>query len=176
MGALFRGKFLAGLNALKATGAVVAFDDFRDPQAFDRLMARLARKRWIVYAKRPFGGAENVVSYLGRYTHRVGISNQRLLSRRGEAVTFATKNGATTTIPGVEFLRRFTQHVLPKGFVKIRHYGLYSSSHVKTRLLLARDLVATSAPAEPHSDALLPDWKAVVSDRGVVRDSGGENR
>jgi hypothetical protein len=107
-----------------------------DPRAWDILRDRLSRTRWIVYAKRPFGGAEHVIRYLGRYTHRVGISNQRLVSMNDDGVTFPTKNGATVTLPPQVFLRRFLQHVLPDGFVKIRHYGLMASSHATTKLLL----------------------------------------
>ena len=92
------GKLMARLRTLYEEGAFEGFDDFRDPDAFGRLMATLARKRWVVYAKRPFGRVEHVIGYLGRYTHRVGISNSWLLSRRGDAVTIATKAFATATI------------------------------------------------------------------------------
>jgi len=128
LGALFRGKFLAALRALHAQGTFAGFDDFLDPEGFDRWMGTLAKTSWLVYAKQPFGAAEHVLSYLGRYTHRVGISNRRLLGLEGDQVMIATKQGQTATMAGVEFLHRFVQHVLPKGFVKIRHYGLYSSS------------------------------------------------
>jgi hypothetical protein len=93
--------------------------------------AALFDKRWVVYVKAPFGGADQVFNYLGRYTHRVGISNARILRSNEEGVTFATKNGRTCTLPQVEFLWRLLQHVLPKGFRKIRHYGLCSASHVR---------------------------------------------
>jgi hypothetical protein len=146
LGSLFRGKLLAKIRKLHTEGVFADFDDFRDPEAFDRLLAKVARKRWVVYAKRPFGQPEHVLAYLGRYTHRVGISNRRLLERRGDQITFATKNGQTTTIAGVTFLRRFVEHVLPKRFVKIRHYGLYASSHVDTKLAHARTLLGPSSP------------------------------
>ena len=148
MGALFRGKFLDKVRALYRRGDFAGFDHFRDPQAFGRWMARLAKKRWVVYAKRPFGAAAQVLEYLGRYTHRVGISNRRLLERRDDLVTFATKDGGTATIHGVQFLRRFVQHVLPKRFVKIRHYGLYASSSVDTKLAHAR----LAIPTTPHDE------------------------
>lgn len=112
--------------------------------------AALFDKRWVVYAKQPFGGAEQVFGYLGRYTHRVGISNARLLRRDANTVTFATKNGGTCTLPQVEFLRRLLQHVLPKGFHKIRHYGLASASHVRLGLL------------EKAQSLLVPDAKCVL--------------
>jgi hypothetical protein len=95
------------------------------------IRAALFDKRWVVCAKQPFGGAEQVFSYLGRYTHRVGISNARMVCRDASTVTFATKNGGSCTLSHVEFLRRLLQHVLPSGFHKIRHYGLSSASHVR---------------------------------------------
>jgi hypothetical protein len=103
----------------------------------------------VVYAKRPFGGAEQVIRYLGRYTHRVGLSNQRLVSMNDDGVTFRTKNGDTVTVPPQVFLRRFLQHVLPDGFVKIRHYGLMASTNATTKLQTARELLTAmgSAPA-----------------------------
>jgi hypothetical protein len=138
---------LDAIRRLHARGLFDGFDHFRDPLAFDRLMARLANKRWVVYAKRPFGQPVHVLAYLGRYTHRVGISNRRLLHRDGDLITFATKNGQTATVTGVEFLRRFVRHVLPKRFVKIRHYGLYASSHVDTSLARARALIESTLPS-----------------------------
>ncbi len=151
LGALFRGKMLDAVRRLHARGVFAGFDTFRDPEAFGRLMAKLAKKRWVIYAKRPFGRPEHVLAYLGRYTHRVGISNHRLVSRRGDLVTLATKNGQTVTLHGVQFLRRFVQHVLPKRFVKIRHYGLYASSHLATKLAAACARLA--APASMPEDA-----------------------
>lgn len=148
MGALFRGKFLDGLRKAHARGDFVGFAAFADPQAFDRLITRLAAKSWIVYAKRAFGGAEQVYRYLGRYTHRVGIANSRLVALRDGAVTFRTKNGKAITVPAVEFLRRFTLHVLPHGYVKMRHYGLLAPGNVNTKLETARVLLA-ARPTSP---------------------------
>jgi len=88
-----------------------------------------------------------VIRYLGRYTHRVGISNQRLVSMNDDGITFRTKNGDTVTLPPQVFLRRFLQHVLPDGFVKIRHYGLMASSHATTKLERARELLTAMVPA-----------------------------
>ena len=97
--------------------------------------------------------------YLGRYTHRVGISNQRLLGIDDHGVHFLTKDGQTVTLPPDEFIRRFLQHVLPAGFAKIRHYGLLAPANVNGRLELARRLLATAMPAAstppaPHTDPL----------------------
>jgi hypothetical protein len=117
--------------------------------------AALFDKRWVVYAKAPFGGADQVFNYLGRYTHRVGISNARILRSNEEGVTFATKNGRTCTLPQVEFLRRLLQHVLPKGFHKIRHYGLCSASHVRLGTLeCARSLLNQRGSTQPPKSAL----------------------
>lgn len=132
MGALLRGKTMAALRRLHRDGVFDGFDDFCDPEAFDRLMARLARTSWVVYAKKPFREVRHVLAYLGRYTHRVAISNSRLVEVTDEHVTFRTKNGKTVTLPAVAFLRRFVQHVLPKRLHKIRHYGLYSGAHARS--------------------------------------------
>jgi len=148
MGALLRGKMLASLRTLYARGAFAGFEDFADPEGFDRLMRKLARaKRWIVYAKKPFKRVDHVLKYLGRYTHRVGIANSRLVDVNDDAVTFRTKNGKTVTITPIEFLRRFVQHVLPDGFHKIRHYGLYAGAAEEARVA-ARDSLAPTAPAK----------------------------
>lgn len=100
----------------------------------------------VVYAKRPFGGPEQVFRYLGRYTHRVGLSNRRLVSLDERGVTFRTHGEQTVTLVPDEFLRRFLLHVLPKGFVKIRHHGLMAASNVSTRLAAARRLLEREPP------------------------------
>lgn len=120
---VFRAKMLHELGLLQAQGAFPVFTD----GAYGALMAPLAKKRWMVYAKKPFRRSSYVVEYLGRYTHRVGISNSRIKASSRERVTFSTKHGKTATIHPVEFLRRLVQHVLPPGFHKIRHAGLYGS-------------------------------------------------
>jgi hypothetical protein len=140
MGALFRGKMLAALERAHARGQL----DLGDVD-----LRALRRKSWIVYAKRPFGGPEQVIRYLGRYTHRVGISNQRLVAFDERGVTFRTKDGKSITVAPDEMLARFVQHVLPPGFVKIRHYGLHSASHATTRLATARQRLAPDAPTRP---------------------------
>jgi len=123
MGRLLRGKMLDALRELQAKGAFPELE----PGAFDRLMARLAdHKSWIVYAKASFRRSRHVLSYLGRYPHRVGIANSRLIDVGPEHVTFRTKGQGTATLHPVAFLARFIQHVLPDGFHKIRHAGLYA--------------------------------------------------
>jgi hypothetical protein len=147
MGQLLRGKMMAQLRALHAKGTFATFKDFAEPDSFDHLMQKLARTNWIVYAKKPFGRVDHVIQYLGRYTHRVGIANSRLVDVRDNAVTFRTKNGNTATLTPVEFLRRFVQHVLPEGFHKIRHYGLYAGASDDAR----RQALGWLSPSTPTS-------------------------
>jgi hypothetical protein len=140
---LFRGKFLAQLKRLHQSGQLMltgSVAHLAQPGAFQQLLDRLYRKKWVVYAKPPFGGAAQVYRYLGRYTHRVAISNSRLISMRDGRVQFQYKDYADDqknkqmSLSADEFLRRFLLHVLPKGFVRIRHYGLLASPNVKTKL------------------------------------------
>lgn len=162
MGALLRGKMMAALRRLYARGVFSGFDDFADPEGFDRLMTHLARARWVVYAKSPFRDARFVLRYLGRYTHRVAISNSRLIAVTDDVVTFRTKDGKRATVSPVEFLRRFVQHVLPDGLHKIRHFGLYAGSHAQGALLAARSMLATLTPvsaAPPNGSS----WTATAS-------------
>ncbi len=140
LGAMFRGKLVARLVRAYERGELAL------PARFARVRDKLYRTRWVVYAKRPFGGPEQVFRYLGRYTHRVGLSNRRLVSLDERGVTFRTHGEATVTVTPGEFLRRFLLHVLPKGFVKIRHHGLMSASHVPTRLVAAKRLLAHAPP------------------------------
>lgn len=146
MATLLRGKMMHALRALNARGEFEGFGDFRDPEGFDRLMSRLARMNWIVYAKKPFQRVDHVLQYLGRYTHRVAISNSRLVNVTVDEVTLRTKSGKTVTLPPLEFLRRFVQHVLPSRFHKIRHCGLYAGSH-STALSDARALLEETSPS-----------------------------
>lgn len=145
---LFRGKFLDGLARLYNAGELnLGGNSLADPATFQALKNRLyTDPEWVVYAKPPFGGPEQVFNYLGRYTHRVGISNYRILSIDDGKVTFATKDGETLTLSDEEFIRRFLQHVLPPGFTKIRHYGLMASSNVTTKLETARKLLGGEPP------------------------------
>ena len=156
---LFRGKFLAALRQAHSAGELVGIS----ATDFAVLVAKLYHKEWVAYAKRPFGSVEHVFEYLGRYTHRVGISNQRLLGLDERGVHFLTKNGKSLTLTPEEFIRRFLQHVLPAGFVKIRHYGLLAPANVNTKLQAALRLlsppdrpplvepVADPAPPEPQT-------------------------
>jgi hypothetical protein len=132
----------------------------------------LFEKKWVVYAKAPFGGAEQVYSYLGRYTHRVGISNARIRGVDGRGVTFATKNGRACTLEPVEFLRRFLLHVLPKGFHKIRHYGLCSSPHVGADTLTkVRALLQPTPPSARVESTPAPPPSAVEGQESRTPDT-----
>ena len=150
MGKLLRGKVLCALSMAHAAGAFAHVAAFQDPLGFPRLMAKVAKLRWNVYAKAPFNTSKHVVSYLGRYTHRVGIANSRLLDVTDERVVFRTRGDATETLHPVEFLWRFVQHVLPDGFHKIRHIGLYTAPR---KLDAARQFLAMArwVPQPPFS-------------------------
>ncbi len=163
---LFRGKYLDGLRQLLETGKLTLptkFNGLSDPRTLARWLGRLHRKQWVVYAKRPFGGAEQVLKYLARYTHRVAISNARIVDVANRQITFRYKDYAhgneekLMTLSADEFLRRFTQHVLPKAFVKIRRYGLLANKQRETKLILCRFFLHASgnpkafATAEPKS-------------------------
>jgi predicted Zn-ribbon and HTH transcriptional regulator len=159
LGALFRGKFLARLTRLYERG-VLRLDGpaaaLADPARFARVKDKLYRSRWIVYAKPPFGGPEQVFRYLGRYTHRVGLSNRRLVALDERGVTFRTHGERTVTIAPHEFLHRFLLHVLPRGFVKIRHHGLMAASNVTTWLDVARRLLTRAPPPVDNGAARAP--------------------
>lgn len=146
----FRGKFIHSLIKAFKERRLVVPDHDDPPQAqdkFHRLMRRLSRQKWVVYSKAPFGGPEQVFRYIGLYTHKVAISNHRLVQMADGKVTFLARDNSspgkkrTVTLTGPEFMRRFLLHILPKGFVKIRHYGLMSPRNAKTKLQEARRLI-----------------------------------
>ena len=157
LGALFRRLFLARLLALHDAGRLAFFGHLThlaDRRAFLCYLSPVRKKRWIVYAKPPFAGPEAVLAYLSRYTHRVAISNRRLLSFDKGAVSFGYRdyrhNGAerqqVMTLGVDEFIRRFLLHVLPRGFHRIRHYGILASSNREVSLERIRALLAVAAP------------------------------
>jgi hypothetical protein len=159
---LFRRRFLEGLATLHRTGQLQFFGEhagLADTGAFDRWLAPLRTCEWVVYAKRPFAGPAAVLAYLSRYTHRVAISNRRLLAMDGNSVTFRWKDyrtkgrtrHKTMTLAADEFMRRFLLHVLPGGFHRIRHYGLLANAERRKRLMTARALLKV-LPPEPVSD------------------------
>jgi hypothetical protein len=155
---LFRRLFLAALADAHAAGRLTFFGEIeglRRRQAFAAHLAPLKKKNWFVYAKPPFSGPEAVLAYLARYTHRVAIANSRLVALDERDVTFRYKdyrrNGQaryrTMTLAADEFIRRFLLHVLPKGFHRIRHYGLLASAGCKANIARARELIAAPMPA-----------------------------
>lgn len=160
---LFRGKVVAALDEAYREGrldtrGVQGFGgDVPDDVAWARLRRKLYRTKWVSYAKPPFAGPESVYQYLGRYTHRVGLSNHRLIRATDDAVTFRTRGEQTVTLHPHEFLRRFLLHVLPDGFVKLRHYGLLAPGNVNTKLVTARRVLEAKpvspapAPTEPST-------------------------
>ncbi len=151
LGKLFRGKFLAELKEAYRSGQLSlrgSVAELSRPRRFAQLLGTLYARDWVVYCKRPFGGAEQVYRYLGRYTHRVAISNGRLVSMQEGRVRFRYKDYADggrkkqMSLGAEEVIRRFLMHVLPKRFVRIRHYGLLASRNVSTRLRSCQELLA----------------------------------
>jgi len=142
---VFRGKFTDALKQAFHDGQLRFEGDLKllaQPKTFAAWLRPLFRKKWVVYLKRPFGGPEYVLQYLGRYTHRVAISNHRLLSFADGQVTFLWRDSAHNNeqkpmaLPLDEFLRRFLLHILPRGFVRIRHFGFLANRRRATLLLL----------------------------------------
>ena len=141
---VFRGKFIELLKQARNRGKLIGAED---ADAFDHLLDTSVKQDWVVYAKRPFGGPEQVLKYLARYTHRIAISNRRLVSTDNQTVTFKYKDYAhhnrprTMTLDGAEFLRRFLMHAVPTGFMRIRHFGLLANRVRAQNLELCRRLI-----------------------------------
>jgi hypothetical protein len=166
---VFRGKFLDGLcqlydsRQLLLPAAVKALAPLADPACFYEWLSALRHQPWVVYSKAPFAGPEKLLSYLGHYTHRVAISNARLLSCADDQVTFHYRDRAagdirkTMTLPADEFLRRFLCHVLPSGFQRIRHYGLLASRTKHADLARCRDLLDVPTPP-PRVKKTTAEW------------------
>jgi hypothetical protein len=156
---VFRGKFVAGLRQVFQNGQLHfpgTLAPLAQPKTFAAWLRLLFRKDWVIYAKRPFGGPEYVLQYLGRYTHRVAISNHRLISFTEGKVTFRWRDSAhhneqkLMTLSLDEFLRRFLLHLLPKGFVRIRHFGFLANRRRATLLPLCFPLLG--AVRQPQAD------------------------
>jgi len=150
---LFRRLFLAELDAAFAASRLGFFGDLAalaEPAAFARRLKELHRVEWVVYAKPPFGGPEQVLAYLGRYTHRVAIANARLVGITDEHVAFRWRDyrhhsrAKVMTLAADEFIRRFLLHTLPDGFHRIRHYGFLANGHRAAKLALCRSLLDTA--------------------------------
>jgi hypothetical protein len=195
LGKLFRGKFLAGLTRLFKKGKLAptsrthqAAADLAKPAAFARLKNALYKKSWVVHAKTPFRKPDALFRYLGLYTHRVAISNHRLLHVDDHEVVFRTRGKQVCRLTPLEFMRRFLLHVLPRGFVKIRHFGLYSAGNIHSKLDVARASIESSQrlpgesapqPAAPLAQEIAElDWRDLFHrltgiDLGVCPDCGG---
>jgi hypothetical protein len=175
---LFRRLFLEALQKAYAAGQLQFFGDLerlRDPQVFAAYLAPLEKAPWVVYAKAPCGGPQHVIEYLGRYTHRVAISNHRLVALQEGQVSFLWKDyrdpqqtQKVMTVSAEEFIRRFLQHSLPPGFQRIRYYGFLANCHRARKLALCRQLLATPcslllpslAACQDSLDALTrQDWR-----------------
>lgn len=170
LGALFRRLFLTRLLQLHDAGRLAFFGSLAhltDRRAFLRYLSPVRKKRWVVYAKPPFAGPEAVLAYLSRYTHRVAISNSRLITFGQRGVTFRYKDyrrsGADRQqlmmLGSGEFIRRFLLHVLPSGFHRIRHYGLLAGTKRKDSIELARKLLAVAPPPEDGAVEEQPDTR-----------------
>jgi hypothetical protein len=186
---VFRGKFIAFLKQAIGRGALQyhgSLTPLADPAAMEQLMDQAVRHEWVVYAKRPFGGPEAVLKYLARYTHRVAISNRRLLRLENGQVTFSWKDYAhgnrqsTMTLSAVEFIRRFLLHVLPASFVKIRYYGFMANRHRSENLARCRALLRQTSAAtdgelpqetEPTGEVLeeTPTFRCPACQKGIMR-------
>lgn len=167
LSALFRRLFLGYLQKAFDAGELQFFsslEPLRERQAFLRYLAPLRRAKWVVYAKPPFAGPEQVLEYVGRYTHRVAISNNRLLNIEDDTVRFRWKDyrdhdrQKVMTVSANEFIRRFLLHVLPDGFHRIRYYGFLSNRHRAQKLARCRELLAMPVP-EPLHDQSEQDYR-----------------
>lgn len=147
---IVRGKFLNALQETFHEGKLLfrgTTQGLKESTTFDRFLKKLRQQNWVVYSKEPFGGPQQVYTYVSRYTHRVAISNHRLLRCQNGQVTFNARDNNNpqkprqVTLSALEFIRRFLLHVLPSGFVKIRHYGLLAPCNAKTKLEKARMLI-----------------------------------
>ena len=164
---VYRGKFRDGLRKLHAKGKLEFHGQLQPlatPGRFEVLLQQAAAKDWVVYAKRPFAGPDAVLAYLSRYTHRVGITNRRLLALdpAAQTVAFAYKDYAddsrkkVMTLALPEFIRRFLLHILPERFVKIRHYGLLANRHRHARIAQARALLPSPSPKTTSTPKVTP--------------------
>src|SRR5438093_2555366 len=174
LSAVFRGKFCAGLQQLQTEQQLQFHGQLKPlarPKAFAQLLHQAARQKWVVYAKRPFAGPKQVLAYLSRYTHRVAISSRRLLAlgEQSQTVTFAWRDYAdeakrkTMTLGLKEFVRRFCLHLLPRGFVKIRHFGFLSNRQRQAKVAQARALLQPQPPIVRPPPDLQPSAGSAAS-------------
>ncbi|MDA0658751.1 MAG: transposase [Planctomycetota bacterium] len=163
---VFRGKFVQELRNARAQGELQFHGnlaELADPTRFESFVSSLIRHNWVVYAKRPFGGPRQVLKYLARYTHRVAISDSRLLNLSNDEVTFKYKDYADNngkkamTLSTTEFIRRFLMHTLPNGFVRIRYYGFLANRFRRTQIDHVRGLLGCGLGESPHNAQIAAD-------------------
>jgi hypothetical protein len=168
---LFRGKFLAYLQEAYEKGKLVfpgKITPVERKSVFKSLLRDLYKQEWVVYCKPPLRSAESVMEYLGRYTHRVAISNDRLVKMEGGRVTFRYRDRGDNdrvrlmTLDADEFMRRFLLHILPDGFVKIRHYGILSNRSGKAKLSLCKRVLGVDCRAE-GSEKRIESWQELLT-------------
>jgi len=166
---LFRGLFLHAIKEAYAAGKLGfhgSLQPLADPESFKTAVKGCRNIEWVVYSKRPFGGPNQVLDYLGRYTHRVAISNDRLVHLEDGKVTFRWRNyrqgnkQKLMTLEADEFIRRFLLHVLPSGFVRIRHFGLLANCHREAKLSVCRELLGVPQ-VDPPQSSTPEDWKTL---------------
>jgi hypothetical protein len=176
LSSVFRGKFLALLDQAAQRGEIHFAGStavLADPVAWKAFLSQMRRKDWVVYAKPPFGSPEQVLKYLARYTHRVAISNRRIISVTNQHVSFRYRDRRradamrTMTLEGTEFLRRFLLHLLPKGFVRIRYYGILANPVRADNLVRCRALLGRPTPVPTSSLPLDPESVDTDLDAGL---------
>jgi hypothetical protein len=169
---VFRGKFCEALARLWTTGALPCPEEPTtggSPADFAPLRAQLYTKEWVVYAKPSFASPEHVLDYVGRYTHRIAIANHRILDVRDGRVRFAYRNrregnrGQTMTLDADEFIRRFLLHVLPRGFMRLRHYGFLANRHKARTLRRCRALLGQPVNPSPRHPPSVAQWMQAVT-------------
>lgn len=176
LSSLFRGKFLAYLKDSFRSGDLIfpgAIGYLKDPDAFEGFRRQFKHKKWVVYCKPPFNGVEGVLQYLSRYTHRIAISNHRILKLQDGKVSFVWRDYSDgdrekiMTLDAGEFIRRFLLHVLPEKFVKIRHYGLLANRKRKNNIALCRELLGSCKTETKDNDMPLTWQEHLLKISGV---------
>jgi hypothetical protein len=186
---VFRGKYCDLLGRACEQGRLLGAESLpllASPDSFLRYLRGLQQRAWVVYAKRPFAGPEQVIEYIGRYTHRVALSNQRIVSLGSDTVSFRWKDYRADgqlkvmTLAAHEFIRRFQLHVLAPEFVRIRHYGILANGHRKSKLARCRELLASRAEvyrqAEGRAGTAIPEGQPTEEEEGAVCAACGVGR
>jgi len=171
---VFRGKYVEGLELLLRENQLDLPPQLAEADARRRLLRSVRRKAWVVYSKRPFAGPQKLLDYLGRYTHRVAISNHRLIAMKEGKVKFSYRDRRDgdrkkeMQLPAEEFIHRFLKHVLPSGFMRIRHYGLLASRSKKKDLARCRELLDATA-VEPTEPKTIAQWILIWTGEQIAK-------